>query len=97
MAGPLIALLLSPESSDLAKIAWGAFALASMLSLILNRNLRRQFALAADREQLAHERAVSLVEAERLANGIPVAEGNWEALCKAAARVKVAAPELMGR
>ena len=31
-------------------------------------------------------------EAERLAQGIPIADGNWEALCKAAARVKVAAP-----
>jgi len=31
-------------------------------------------------------------EAERRRNGIPVAEGNWETLCKAAARVKVAAP-----
>jgi LDH2 family malate/lactate/ureidoglycolate dehydrogenase len=33
-------------------------------------------------------------EAERRANGIPLAEGNWEALCKAAARVKVEAPAL---
>jgi LDH2 family malate/lactate/ureidoglycolate dehydrogenase len=31
-------------------------------------------------------------EAERRQNGIPVAEGNWEALCKAGARVKVDAP-----
>ena len=31
-------------------------------------------------------------EAERLKHGIPLAEGNWEGLCKAAARVKVAAP-----
>jgi LDH2 family malate/lactate/ureidoglycolate dehydrogenase len=31
-------------------------------------------------------------EAERRQHGIPLAEGNWEALCKAAARVKVAAP-----
>ena len=32
------------------------------------------------------------IEAERLATGIPIADGNWEALCKAAARVGVAAP-----
>jgi LDH2 family malate/lactate/ureidoglycolate dehydrogenase len=31
-------------------------------------------------------------EAERRQRGIPLAEGNWEGLCKAAARVKVAAP-----
>jgi LDH2 family malate/lactate/ureidoglycolate dehydrogenase len=31
-------------------------------------------------------------EAERREHGIPIAEGNWEGLCKAAARVKVAAP-----
>jgi signal transduction histidine kinase/ActR/RegA family two-component response regulator len=67
MAGPLAALLSRPESSGLAQIAWGAFALASMLSLILNRNLRAQFALAAEREQLARDRARSLEEAERLA------------------------------
>jgi CheY-like chemotaxis protein len=38
-----------------------------MLSLILNASLRRQFALFAEREQLAGERATSLEEAERLA------------------------------
>ena len=67
MAGPLIFLLVRPESSALAQTAWAAFALASMLSLILNQNLRRQFSLAAEREQLARERTASLTEAERLA------------------------------
>ncbi|HVN02122.1 MAG TPA: ATP-binding protein [Caulobacteraceae bacterium] len=67
MAGPLIALLARQESSKLAQVAWAAFALASMLSLILNQNLRRQFMLSAEREQLARERAASLEEAERLA------------------------------
>jgi len=67
MAGPLIALLSHRDTSSLAQAAWGAFALASMLSLILNQNLRRQFSLAAEREQLARERAASLEEAERLA------------------------------
>jgi len=67
MAGPLIALLSHPDSKGLAQTAWGAFALASMLSLVLNQNLRRQFALAAEREKLAKERAESLAEAERLA------------------------------
>jgi signal transduction histidine kinase/CheY-like chemotaxis protein len=67
MAGPLVALLARPESSRLAQVAWAAFALASMLSLILNQSLRRQYALAAEREQLARERSASLDEAERLA------------------------------
>jgi LDH2 family malate/lactate/ureidoglycolate dehydrogenase len=35
----------------------------------------------------------SRIEAERLANGIPIADGNWEALCKAAERVGVVAPD----
>ncbi|MFI4973296.1 MAG: ATP-binding protein [Caulobacterales bacterium] len=67
MAGPLIALLLRPQSFELAKIAWGAFALAFMLTLILNRNLRAQFALATEREQLMADRSASLARAERLA------------------------------
>ncbi|HTX50457.1 MAG TPA: ATP-binding protein, partial [Caulobacteraceae bacterium] len=67
MAGPLIALLSHPDSKGLAQTAWGAFALASMLSLVLNQNLRRQFVLAAEREMMARERAQSLAEAERLA------------------------------
>jgi signal transduction histidine kinase/ActR/RegA family two-component response regulator len=67
IAGPLIAMLARPQSSSLAQMAWAAFALASMLSLILNQNLRRQYALAADREQLTRERTASLEEAERLA------------------------------
>jgi signal transduction histidine kinase/ActR/RegA family two-component response regulator len=67
MAAPLTALLARSETSSVAQAAWAAFALASMLSLILNQNLRRQFALAADRERLARERAASLAEAERLA------------------------------
>ncbi|HEV2448593.1 MAG TPA: Ldh family oxidoreductase, partial [Candidatus Sulfopaludibacter sp.] len=33
-------------------------------------------------------------EAERRAKGIPIAEGNWDTLCKAAARVSVPAPAL---
>jgi LDH2 family malate/lactate/ureidoglycolate dehydrogenase len=33
-------------------------------------------------------------EAERLAHGIPIAHGNWDALCKAAMRVGVAAPDV---
>jgi LDH2 family malate/lactate/ureidoglycolate dehydrogenase len=32
------------------------------------------------------------IEAERRVNGIPIADGNWDQLCKAAARVGVGAP-----
>jgi LDH2 family malate/lactate/ureidoglycolate dehydrogenase len=32
------------------------------------------------------------MEAERLKNGIPIPDGNWETLVKTAARVGVAAP-----
>jgi signal transduction histidine kinase/ActR/RegA family two-component response regulator len=66
MAGPLIALLSKSQTTGVAQTAWGAFALASMLALILNQNLRRQFVLAAEAERLARERAASLEEAERL-------------------------------
>ena len=34
------------------------------------------------------------MEAERLRDGVPVAQGNWDALCKAAASVGVAAPSV---
>jgi signal transduction histidine kinase/ActR/RegA family two-component response regulator len=67
MLGPLTFLLLRPQSASMAVTAWGGFALATMLSLILNQSLRRQFALGAEREQLARERTASLEEAERLA------------------------------
>ena len=67
MAGPLIFLFSRPETTGVAEVAWGAFALASMLSLVLNQNLRRQFQLAGELERLAAERAQSLDEAERLA------------------------------
>lgn len=67
MAGPLIFLFSRRETTGVAQVAWGAFALASMLSLVLNQNLRKQFQLAAQLELLARERTQSLEEAERLA------------------------------
>jgi signal transduction histidine kinase/ActR/RegA family two-component response regulator len=66
-AGPLFVLFRSPESRDLANAAWGAIALAMALALIFNRVLRRQFALAAEREMLIAERAGTVEEARRLA------------------------------
>lgn len=67
MAGPLIVLFLRSGSHQDAVIAWGALCLAFLLALLMNRNLRRQFVLAADRERLSLERQRSLAEAERLA------------------------------
>jgi signal transduction histidine kinase/ActR/RegA family two-component response regulator len=67
MAGPLMAALHGTSSWWLIQVMWGAFALAFMLGLILNANLRRQFGLAAVAEHLAAEREESLDRAERLA------------------------------
>jgi signal transduction histidine kinase/ActR/RegA family two-component response regulator len=66
-AGPLVVLFLRPETQSLARSAWGAVALAMALALIFNRVLRRQFALAAEREMLIAERAGTVDEARRLA------------------------------
>ncbi len=65
-APPLIAFYLSGDRAA-ATAATGALALGMTFCLILNRILRKQFALAAEREALIAERDVSLGEAERLA------------------------------
>jgi signal transduction histidine kinase/CheY-like chemotaxis protein len=65
-AGPLIAFALDANRPALAA-ASGALALAMALCLVLNRILRKQFALAAEREDLMIERAWSLDMAENLA------------------------------
>ncbi len=66
-AGPLIALFRNTDSRPEAALAWGAVALTMALCLILNRLLRGQFAMAAEREALIAERASSLEKAEKLA------------------------------
>ncbi|MDP1872572.1 ATP-binding protein [Phenylobacterium sp.] len=66
-AGPLVALFSSPHSQNAATLAWGGVALAFALALMLNRVLRRQFAMAAEREVLIAERAGKVEEASRLA------------------------------
>ncbi len=66
-AGPLIALYSRPDSEELANLAWGGIALAHALALILNRILRSQFELAAEREVLMADRARRVEEADRLA------------------------------
>ncbi|MDB5431624.1 MAG: hybrid sensor histidine kinase/response regulator [Caulobacter sp.] len=66
-AVPLTLLFLDPASRGAGVAAWGAIALAFALSLTLNRILRRQFAMAAEREALIADRAASLTDAEKLA------------------------------
>lgn len=65
--GPLIALFLRPESRDMGVIAGGGLAFAMVLGLILNRLLRKQFTLAAEREELIGENTAARETAERLA------------------------------
>jgi signal transduction histidine kinase/CheY-like chemotaxis protein len=67
VAGPLIGLYAQPEDHDLAQLAWGGTALALALTLLVNRILRRQFALAVERETLMAERAEQAAAAGRLA------------------------------
>jgi signal transduction histidine kinase/CheY-like chemotaxis protein len=66
-AAPLVLLFLDPSERSMARIALAAAALGFALSLIFNRLLRRQFALADERELLIDQRAESLAKAERLA------------------------------
>ena len=66
-AAPLLTLFLSRADRPAAIAASGALALAMALCLILNRILRSQFSLAAERESLISDRARTLGEAERLA------------------------------
>jgi signal transduction histidine kinase/CheY-like chemotaxis protein len=65
--GPLLLLFSRPDSHWAGSMAWGAIALAMALSLVLNRMLRRQHALALDHEALLEERLRVLESAERLA------------------------------
>jgi signal transduction histidine kinase/ActR/RegA family two-component response regulator len=67
-AGPLIALFTGPNAQDLARLAWGGVALALALALLVNRILRMQFALAAERETLIAECAGQAAAAQRLAH-----------------------------
>lgn len=66
-AGPLYLLFAHPESEQSGAMAFGAIALAMALSLVLNRMLRRQHALALAHEALLEERLNVLEAAERAA------------------------------
>lgn len=67
VGGPLLVLYARPEDHDLAQLAWGGTALAFALALLVNRILRGQFALAAEREALMADRAEQAEAARRLA------------------------------
>ncbi len=67
VSGPLLVLYSRPADVALAKLGLAATALALALALLVNRILRRQFALAAEREQLIAERAEQAEAARRLA------------------------------
>ncbi|KRA67197.1 histidine kinase [Caulobacter sp. Root656] len=66
-AGPLYLLFSHPQSEQAGVMAFGAIALAMALSLVLNRMLRRQHALALAHEALLEERLTVLEAAERAA------------------------------
>ena len=65
-SAPVLAFALTGDKPG-AAAALGAVFFAMALCMIVNRILRRQFALAAERERLMGERASSLHDAERLA------------------------------
>ncbi len=67
LAGPLLALILGAGGRPVAPLALGAAALALAVALTVNRILRGQFALAAEREALIAERAEQAESARRLA------------------------------
>lgn len=65
-AGTMIAIYTGPDAARLGPLAAGGVSLTLALVLILNRILRRQFALAAEREALIAERARKMDEQKRL-------------------------------
>jgi signal transduction histidine kinase len=67
VAAPLAALTLRPANPDATHLAWGGTALAFALALMVNRILKQQFTLAAEREGLMAERAEQAEAARRLA------------------------------
>ncbi|MDB5417105.1 MAG: sensor histidine kinase/response regulator [Phenylobacterium sp.] len=67
VAGPLAVLTWRSDNPDTLHLAWGGTALAYALALMVNRILRKQFGLAAEREGLMAERAEQAEAARRLA------------------------------
>ena len=67
LAPPLLALFLGDGNRAMAQLALCATAMALALALLINRILRSQFAMAAEREMLVAERAEQAEAARRLA------------------------------
>jgi signal transduction histidine kinase/ActR/RegA family two-component response regulator len=67
VAGPLLAVSRGPQSPETTLLASGGTALAFALGLLVNRILRKQFALAAEREALMADRSEQADAARRLA------------------------------
>jgi two-component system, sensor histidine kinase len=67
LAAPVAALMMQPDARATGELALGAAALALALALIVNRILRRQFVLGAEREQLIAQRDGTVEESRRLA------------------------------
>ncbi len=66
-AGPLFFVLRDQDNSTMTQLSMGSLALSLALALMLNRVLRRQFSMAAEREVLMLERAKRMEEARRVA------------------------------
>lgn len=66
-AGPLFFVLRDQGDATMTQLSMGSLALSLALALMLNRVLRRQFAMAAEREVLMAERAKRMDEARRIA------------------------------
>jgi len=67
VAGPLFAFTNQPPTTESTQLAWGGTAMAFALGLLVNRILRKQFALAGERETLMAERSEQADAARRLA------------------------------
>ncbi|WP_367271373.1 ATP-binding protein [Phenylobacterium sp.] len=67
LAPPLLGLFAGAEGPHMPRVALAATAIALALALLVNRILRTQFAMAAEREVLIAERAEQAEAARRLA------------------------------
>ncbi len=67
LAPPLVGLFAGAEGPHMPRVALAATAIALALALLVNRILRTQFAMAAEREVLMAERAEQAEAARRLA------------------------------
>ena len=64
---PMIALYVHETTRTTASLAWGGVALSMALALMVNRIMRRQFSMTAEREELIAARAEAHKDAQVLA------------------------------